>query len=170
MDSQSLDDHQKEFLNNLFPLDDPSQHHSNDIQQQQQQQQPIFHYNNQQTSPNLNTNVANQLELLGNLMAMQGIESPTTVPQCTPHLLLEQQFKLTQLQQLQQLQNQIFQQQVSTIPYQSSEPPRSHTLLRPISHPLPRKSYKVIDCILALDRINQRPNQPCSSRSRCRYS
>jgi hypothetical protein len=99
MDTQSLDQHQKEFLSSLFPLDD----------------NPQFQYNFQPP---------NQLDLLGNMMAMQGIESPTALPQFAPHLLLEQQFKLSQLQQLQQLQNQIFQQQVSisttTLPTQTN--------------------------------------------------
>ncbi|KNZ78702.1 hypothetical protein J132_10807 [Termitomyces sp. J132] len=51
-------------------------------------------------------------------MSIQGIESAPTSP-TSPHInapgLLEQQFKLTQLQQLQQLQNQIFQQQIALI-------------------------------------------------------
>ncbi|KAK0459609.1 uncharacterized protein EV420DRAFT_1268847 [Desarmillaria tabescens] len=67
------------------------------------------------------------MEMLGNLMSLQGINSPSSIsptspshPQFStntattnPQLLMEQQFKLAQLQQLQQLQNQIFQQQVS---------------------------------------------------------
>lgn len=71
------------------------------------------------------------MSLLNNLLQMQGLEntilnqqntpgttppasSPNTAqPSYNPQLLLEQQIKLTQLQQLQQLQNQIFQQQVT---------------------------------------------------------
>lgn len=72
------------------------------------------------------------INLLNNLLQMQGLEntilaqqtaattpatSPSSSPSTTqaaynPQLLLEQQIKLTQLQQLQQLQSQIFQQQV----------------------------------------------------------
>ena len=75
------------------------------------------------------------MSLLNNLLQMQGLEntmlnqqnstpppsssSPnTTQPSYNPQLLLEQQIKLTQLQQLQQLQNQIFQQQVLFFPFQ----------------------------------------------------
>jgi hypothetical protein len=83
------------------------------------------------------------LSLLNNLLQMQGLEnsimnhqqhptnattppsttpssqptSPTiTQPSYNPQLLLEQQIKLSQLQQLQRLQNQIFQQQVLFFP------------------------------------------------------
>ena len=76
------------------------------------------------------------MSLLNNLLQMQGLEntmlnqqnSATTPPTTTssspsttynPQLLLEQQIKLTQLQQLQQLQNQIFQQQVLVLPHSS---------------------------------------------------
>lgn len=64
-----------------------------------------------------NTTMPFDIEALGSLM--QGIEgqAPLSPNQqaasYNPHMMLEQQFKLTQLQQLQQLQNQIFQQQVS---------------------------------------------------------
>lgn len=71
------------------------------------------------------------MSLLNNLLQMQGLESTilnqqnTATPSTTSsssttqasHLLLEQQIKLTQLQQLQQLQNQIFQQQVLVLSY-----------------------------------------------------
>ena len=52
---------------------------------------------------------ANDINYLPNHDILNPIESQ----HYSPHLLLEQQFKLTQLQQLQQLQNQIFQQQVN---------------------------------------------------------
>lgn len=57
------------------------------------------------------------MDLIGSFLAMQGVESqgaltPGTHTPYNPATVLEQQFKLTQLQQLQQLQNQIFQQQV----------------------------------------------------------
>ncbi|TFK63962.1 hypothetical protein BDN72DRAFT_889718 [Pluteus cervinus] len=70
------------------------------------------------------------MDLIGNLMQMQSIElppatasnsqsmNPSNSPATTaysPQFILEQQIKLTQLQQLQQLQNQIFQQQMALI-------------------------------------------------------
>jgi hypothetical protein len=63
-----------------------------------------------------NSNMQLDMDVMANFMAMQGIESqqalsPTHAPY-NPQTLLEQQFKVTQLQQLQQLQNQIFLQQV----------------------------------------------------------
>lgn len=51
------------------------------------------------------------MNFLGNVMAMQGAEAQTAL-QTQNQSSLEQQIKLTQLQQLQQLQNHIFQQQV----------------------------------------------------------
>jgi hypothetical protein len=78
------------------------------------------------------------LNLLNNLLQMQGLDnsivnqqqptaaSPSTSQPTSPSgtttssynpQLLEQQIKLTQLQQLQQLQNQIFQQQVLFFPH-----------------------------------------------------
>ncbi|KAF9553575.1 hypothetical protein CPC08DRAFT_767450 [Agrocybe pediades] len=64
--------------------------------------------------------------LLNNLMQMQGLDTSTTPASSSLNMaafdpqLLEQQIKLTQLQQLQQLQNQIFQQQIALISGQSS--------------------------------------------------
>jgi hypothetical protein len=81
------------------------------------------------------------MNLLNNLLQMQGLEnnivsqqlsasgqtssssaqpqSPDAAPSSPnsfpPHLMIEQQIKLSQLQQLQQLQNQIFQQQVGIL-------------------------------------------------------
>jgi len=100
------DHHQKDFMS-LFP---PEQRQSNDGTH------PIF-YNpspaQQQTMPMPNSPT---IDILGTLMQMQGLESQATPPAISPAFqsqsLLEQQFKLSQLQQLQQLQNQIFQQQV----------------------------------------------------------
>lgn len=126
MDTQSQDQQQKDFLSSLFPLDVPIDQHRGSLLEGQQQQ-PMFQFNNGLQLPNTGANMQPQLnmDLLGNLMSMQGVESqsqannnggiPTsphqTQSQYNPQLLLEQQFKLTQLQQLQQLQNQIFQQQ-----------------------------------------------------------
>ncbi|TFK37996.1 hypothetical protein BDQ12DRAFT_698896 [Crucibulum laeve] len=92
---------------------------------------PLFPFNS--SSPNgsmmgMSTSPSAQLtmNMLGNLMQMQELGGSSQGQgqgqgqgaqgggggAYNPQLLLEQQFKLTQLQQLQQLQNQIFQQQV----------------------------------------------------------
>ena len=105
------DHHQKDFLS-LFP---PDQQQSNDSTL------PIF-YNpsraQQQTMPMPNSPT---IDILGTMMQMQGLESQAapsaTSPAFQSQSLLEQQFKLSQLQQLQQLQNQIFQQQASPPPF-----------------------------------------------------
>jgi hypothetical protein len=106
---------QKDFMASFFPNDQPLDSHfpfTGGIQQQQQQQQQQHqqHQQQQQPQPTLNTQINMDL-----LMHMQGIDTTTPVSSQSsynPQSLLEQQFKLTQLQQLQQLQNQIFQQQV----------------------------------------------------------
>lgn len=57
------------------------------------------------------------VDMLGTMMQMQGLDSqphPNSAAPAqalSPQALLEQQFKINQLQQLQQLQNHIFQQQ-----------------------------------------------------------
>ncbi|KAG5733259.1 hypothetical protein E4T56_gene20859 [Termitomyces sp. T112] len=80
-------------------------------------QQNYMAYNQPPSMPPLMSQTLN-VDILNNLMSIQGIESAPTSP-TSPHInapgLLEQQFKLTQLQQLQQLQNQIFQQQIALI-------------------------------------------------------
>ncbi|KAG6873664.1 hypothetical protein C0995_012598 [Termitomyces sp. Mi166 len=80
----------------------------------QQSNYTSFNQPLQQSSISSPMNQPLNVDMLNNLMSMQGIESaPTspTSPQYNAQALLEHQFKLAQLQQLQQLQNQIFQQQ-----------------------------------------------------------
>ncbi|KAG6868533.1 hypothetical protein C0993_001421 [Termitomyces sp. T159_Od127] len=104
-----MDSHEpqeKDFLSTIF--NDGQQHDYPSYNQQLIQQ----------SSMRLPSNQSLNLDLLNNLIAMQGIESaPTspTSPRYNAQTLLEHQFKLTQLQQLQQLQNQIFQQQIALI-------------------------------------------------------
>jgi hypothetical protein len=127
MDSQPTDQQQMPAL--YAQLDDAGQQHA---MHTDAFQPSIFHFNSQATpqpplmpvNPQLNLN--NQLELLGNMMALQGMDSAANLSQYNPQLLLEQHVKLTQLQQLQQLQNHIFQQQVSV---SSSQPLNLHLLL-----------------------------------------
>lgn len=128
MDTRTQDQHQKDFMSTFFPS---SADHTNQnaIDSSQQHQQTLF---NATLPPNMlgngmhpssNTNMPLDMDLLGNLMAMQGMETQAALMSnqqapYNPQALLEQQFKLTQLQQLQQLQNQIFQQQASNFfPY-----------------------------------------------------
>ena len=111
-------------MSTFFP---PSVDHGNQHGDHSQHQQPLFNGSVLQPSmhghgmhSSMNANNANMpldMDVMGNFMSMQGIESqqglsPTQAPY-NPQMLLEQQFKVTQLQQLQQLQNQIFLQQVS---------------------------------------------------------
>ncbi|KAF5381254.1 hypothetical protein D9615_008394 [Tricholomella constricta] len=108
---------EKDFLSSMF----------SDDQQQQPQLNNMFSipYSQPTVQPSMPQTMSPELsmDMLNNLMSMQGIESqPTspTSPQYNPQSLLEQQFKLTQLQQLQQLQNQIFQQQIALISSQTA--------------------------------------------------
>lgn len=110
MDHHSHDQQQqKDFLQSLFPSPDHTQ-------------SPIYPYTSSDSmSPNSSAQL--NMNVLGNMMQMQGIELSSASASSSsgagssasynPQMLMEQQFKLTQLQQLQQLQNQIFQQQVS---------------------------------------------------------
>lgn len=106
----------------------PSADHGNHNVDHSQHQQPLYngaslqhgmHPHDMHSSMNANqSNMSNlEMDALGNFMAMQGIESPPALSPSqapyNPQVLLEQQIKVTQLQQLQQLQNQIFMQQVS---------------------------------------------------------
>jgi hypothetical protein len=124
MDTLSQDQQQKDFMSTFFP---PSVDHGNQNGDHSQHQQPLFngsalqpgmHGHGMHSSMNTNnTNMTLDMDVMGNFMAMQGIEaqqalSPSQGPY-NPQMLLEQQFKVTQLQHLQQLQNQIFLQQVS---------------------------------------------------------
>lgn len=123
MDTRIQEQHQKDFISTFFPS--PPDHTNQNVVDSSQQQ-TLF--NGSSTlplgmlghgmQPSSNTNMPLDMDLLGNLMGMQGIETQAAMMSnqqapYNPQVLLEQQFKLTQLQQLQQLQNQIFQQQVN---------------------------------------------------------
>jgi hypothetical protein len=134
MDPQAQDHQEKDFLSSLFPLEISVDHLQAGSSDGPQQSMPMFHFNgpspaqhgqpvtNMHTSIPQSANAQLNMDLLENMMSMQGIEnqSPTTQATYNPQLLLEQQFKLAQLQQLQQLQNQIFQQQVRDLSVTSS--------------------------------------------------
>ncbi|KAJ7269889.1 hypothetical protein C8J57DRAFT_1323836 [Mycena rebaudengoi] len=95
MDSQQAQDQQtKDFISSFFPQD-------------LSMENPNFQFHENSAPQNLNGN----LELIGTLGNLISDQAPSY----NPGLLLEQQYKLTQLQQLQQLQNQIFQQQIALI-------------------------------------------------------
>jgi hypothetical protein len=127
MDTLSQDQQQKDFMSTFFP---PSADHGNQQQgDHSQHHQPLFNsaallpgLHGHGTHPSMNTSnthMALDMDVMGNFISMQGIEgqqqvSPTQPPY-NPQMVLEQQFKVTQLQQLQQLQNQIFLQQVSHV-------------------------------------------------------
>lgn len=106
MDGQQTNQDQqtKDFMASFFPQDLDS---STEFQ---------FHPH-PTPGPSNGINVANNnMELLGtigNLINEQTAAAASYNVNANPGLLLEQQYKLSQLQQLQQLQNQIFQQQVS---------------------------------------------------------
>ncbi|KAG1902280.1 uncharacterized protein F5891DRAFT_1025656 [Suillus fuscotomentosus] len=144
MDSSRQDNNlnlQKDFLAFLFPESSSDQQRGHDSQQNEVMNAAAVH-GQRSNSGMLNfTGTVNpppfnqQLDLMAmnNLMSMQGMDS-TSLPalpsstSLTPQVIFEQQYKLTQLHQLQQLQNQIqnqiFQQQVM-----------SSTELRPLPNP-----------------------------------
>ncbi|KAG6864998.1 hypothetical protein C0991_005733 [Blastosporella zonata] len=106
---------EKDFLSTMFPGDNQQQSMYSVPYNQQQSMQ-------QQSMPST-MNPQLSMDMLNNLMSMQGIETQTaspTSPTYNAQTLMEQQFKLTQLQQLQQLQNQIFQQQIALISNQTA--------------------------------------------------
>jgi hypothetical protein len=128
MDTQAQEQQQKEFLSSFFPADVSvdelqrsldSNHGNNGLFSFNGTAASHLGISSSHSGLGNGANARLDMELLGNLMAMQGIEGQPGPnhqhPQYTPQLLLEQQFKLTQLQQLQQLQHQIFQQQVSLL-------------------------------------------------------
>ncbi|KAG1776349.1 hypothetical protein EV702DRAFT_1109995 [Suillus placidus] len=171
--SRGQDNLQKDFLAFLFPESSSDQQRGHDSQQNEAMNSAAVH-SQRSNSGLLNfTGTANlpplnqQLDLMamGNLMSMQGMDT-TSLPALpsstglTPQVIFEQQYKLTQLHQLQQLQNQIqnqiFQQQLALISGQSAlnthdtsaEPardqigsfsglptPMSSTELRPLPNP-----------------------------------
>ena len=124
MDTHGQAQQQKDFMSTFFSPQgdhpnanvDHSQHHQNLFNGQGLHTGMINTGMQALSNISNGSNVTSDIDILQNLMAMQGIEShsPVQANQQAPYNMLEQQFKLTQLQQLQQLQNQIFQQQVST--------------------------------------------------------
>lgn len=128
--NQTHDQHQKDFLNPFFTSESSTPSSEHDHQRSRAPPQDIFQGNittttaphpslmsmqQQQHQHSINpSNVG--MDVLESMIAMQeravqasGSQGVTTT---TPQMLLEQQVRLNQLQQLQQLQNQIFQQQV----------------------------------------------------------
>lgn len=119
------DQQQKDFLSTLFPefTADPHRttqevHQSSAVMQGQRHPN---NFSNLPVSANMSYNPPLDLLAMSNVMSLQGLDPnhqnlPSTST-FTPQVLLEQQYKLTQLHQLQQLQNQIqnqiFQQQAS---------------------------------------------------------
>ncbi|KAJ6627830.1 hypothetical protein B0H10DRAFT_1992097 [Mycena sp. CBHHK59/15] len=98
MDAQQAQDQQtKDFMSSFFPQDTPIDSLQNTADH--------FQFSQSQNPSNVNMEL---IGTIGNLINEQ-------VSSYNPGLLLEQQYKLTQLQQLQQLQNQIFQQQIALI-------------------------------------------------------
>lgn len=164
---------QKDFLAFLFPESSSDQQRGHDSQQNEVMNAAAVH-GQRSNSGMLNfTGTTNpppfnqqfDLMTMSNLMSMQGMDSSSlpALPSpagLTPQVIFEQQYKLTQLHQLQQLQNQIqnqiFQQQLALISGQSAlnthdtsvEPardqiasfsglptPMSSTELRPLPNP-----------------------------------
>lgn len=100
MDGQQAQDQQtKDFMSSFFPQD------LNAMDQLQNSTTEQFQFHQNPPPSNVNMEL---LGTIGNLINEQ-------TSSYNPGLLLEQQYKLTQLQQLQQLQNQIFQQQVGLL-------------------------------------------------------
>ncbi|KAF8068736.1 hypothetical protein FPV67DRAFT_1414466 [Lyophyllum atratum] len=121
---------EKDFLSSMFPTDE---------QQRSQINMYSMPYGPMQSSMHQNANPELSMDVLNNLMSMQGIDSQPTSPvspQYNPQSVLEHQFKLTQLQQLQQLQNQIFQQQ----PYRQDHHLSMHNHAMNSNYPPPRGS------------------------------
>ncbi|OAX42448.1 hypothetical protein K503DRAFT_710634 [Rhizopogon vinicolor AM-OR11-026] len=165
--------HQKDFLAFLFPESSSDQQRGHDTQQNDVMNAAAMHGQRPTSGMSNFTGTANppmfnppiDLMSMSNLMSMQGMDTTShpALPNTTgftPQVIFEQQYKLTQLHQLQQLQNQIqnqiFQQQLALISGQSAlnthdstgEPsrdqvaafsglptPMSSTELRPLPNP-----------------------------------
>ncbi|CAL1699268.1 unnamed protein product [Somion occarium] len=122
--SAAHDQHQKDFLNAFF------QSETGGELDQRGREPDMFNNGNLSLPPMMNlsqqtfSNPQASMDVLENLMAMQdrvGQAAASQVGQpTTPQILLEQQMRLNQLQQLQQLQNQIFQQQIELLSSNSS--------------------------------------------------
>ncbi|KAJ7100230.1 hypothetical protein B0H15DRAFT_944570 [Mycena belliarum] len=127
MDSQQAaqDQQAKDFMSSFFPQElsmDPQDH------QYQFHQSP-----NPNSDPHAPMNLNGNMDLIGSIGNLINEQNSSY----NPGLLLEQQYKLTQLQQLQQLQNQIFQQQLallsggqgpSTLPVEQQPPVRERVV------------------------------------------
>lgn len=110
--SATHDQHQKDFLNAFFQSETGA-----DLDQRAREPDSMFH-GNLPLPPMMNLPQHANIDMLENLMALQeragqAAASAQVGQSTTPQMLLEQQMRLNHLQQLQQLQNQIFQQQVS---------------------------------------------------------
>lgn len=130
MDARMDDQQQKDYMASFFPNVDLNHLQTNGMDLMQQP--ALNSQQSQSMMPGLSMPPQLDMEMLGNLMSMQGLASPhhhqlgaaspsqshfpSTSNTANPQMIMEQQFKLAQLQQLQQLQNQIFQQQVSSLP------------------------------------------------------
>lgn len=128
----SQDHHQKDFLAFLFPDSSSDQNRPQDAHQLDvlaTSSLPAHRIPStlQNFAGSNNTPFNHQpLDLMAmpNLISLQGLDTPPTnhhsPAALTPQMLLDQQYKLTQLHTLQQLQNQIqsqiFQQQASPFP------------------------------------------------------
>jgi len=122
--------HQKDFLAFLFPESSSDQQRDHDVQHNDVINAAAMH--GQRPTSGMSNFTGNthppmfnpplDLMTMSNLMSIQGMDT-TSLPALpnttgfTPQAIIEQQYKLTQLHQLQQLQNQIqnqiFQQQAS---------------------------------------------------------
>lgn len=124
------DQQQKDFLNSFFSSESSTPSSEHDHQGSRALPQDIFQGNvitstvphpslmsmQQQQQQSINSSHGG-MDILESMIAMQEravqvSNNSQGVHSATPQMLLEQQVRLTQLQQLQQLQNQIFQQQV----------------------------------------------------------
>ncbi|KAF8138059.1 hypothetical protein K438DRAFT_1946967 [Mycena galopus ATCC 62051] len=136
MDNQQTaqDQHTKDFMSSFFPQDLAMDQLQNGGSEFQYHSHPTPGPSNNTNGGNINmpgnTTLSNNpsmanMELLGtigNLINEQTAAAASYNVNVNPGLLLEQQYKLTQLQQLQQLQNQIFQQQIALISGGQSTP------------------------------------------------
>ncbi|KAF7351199.1 BHLH domain-containing protein [Mycena sanguinolenta] len=119
MDSQQTaqDQQTKDFMSSFFPQDlamDQLQNNSSEFQYHPHPTPGPSSSNSNMGTLNNNSNME-LLGTIGNLINEQTAAAASYNVNVNPGLLLEQQYKLTQLQQLQQLQNQIFQQQIALI-------------------------------------------------------
>ncbi len=131
---QPHQDQPKDFMPSYFPIDNDSQQRNNssnsmEVLPSMYSSNPMLLQTNQQSQQSLASSQQVNIEMLNLMASMQAMDSSLALPSqsqaqtqqqqqqqppsLNPQLLLEQQFKFNQLRQLQQLQQQIFQQQVS---------------------------------------------------------